>query len=69
MPWPQIGATHYHEHIWLLAKGQRVGCLMGVTYPNTPGVSTEKERYGSPLVVGPDVKVSWTAVSPVSGNW
>ena len=40
---------------------RRVGCLLGVTLPNTPVVRTEKEIFGSSwlsLVVGTDVRVS-----------
>ena len=46
MPWPKTGATHYHAQLGH-ADNQRVGCLMGVTQPNTKGVWTEKEKFGS----------------------
>ena len=34
-----------------ISCNQRVGCLLGVTKPNTPVVWTEKERYGSPWLL------------------
>ena len=46
MPCSKTGATHYHSQLGL-ADNQRVGCLMGVTQPNTKGVWTEKEKFGS----------------------
>ena len=49
MPWPKTGATHYNAQLGLYRQrscNQRVGCLMGVTQPNTPGVWTEKETFG-----------------------
>ena len=51
MYWPKTGDTHY-QRSW----NQRVGRMLGVTEPNTPGVWTEKELSGTVD------RVSWTAV-------
>ena len=45
MPWPRTGKTHYNAQLELPVK-----CWLSVTKPNTPGVETEKERYGFPLL-------------------
>ena len=55
----KTGATHYNAQLGLLrqrSRNHRVGCLIGVTQLNTPGVWTEKESFGSPWlfwIVGP----------------
>ena len=44
MSLPKTGANHYHAQLGLLRQtscNQRVGCLMGVTQLNTPGVEQQ----------------------------
>ena len=46
MSWPKTGTTHYHAQLGLLGIGLAIRCWLSVTLLNTPGVWTEKERFG-----------------------